>query len=108
MPRKPGEKLPGSIEELEGITKAAILLLSLDPESASKVLRIIEDVTRELAGLGRVPGPLMDQVIEEFYGVSLAHQFTNEGGLDYARVLLKEALDRVEVVVRGLLAGRSG
>ncbi|MFU8828858.1 MAG: flagellar motor switch protein FliG [Phycisphaerales bacterium] len=96
--RKPGEKLPSSIEEIEGITKAAILVLSLDPVSASKVLRVmapetVEEVTRELAGLGRVPESLMDQVVEEFYGVSLAHQFTNEGGLDYARVLLKEALD---------------
>jgi flagellar motor switch protein FliG len=98
MPRKPGEKLPTNIEEIEGITKAAVLLLSLDAESATKVLRVmgpeaVEDVTRELAGLGRVPQQLMDQVVEEFYGTSLAYQFQNEGGLDYARVLLKDALD---------------
>ncbi|MCR9218519.1 MAG: flagellar motor switch protein FliG [bacterium] len=98
MPRKPGEKLPTSIQEIDGVTKAAVLLLSLDAESASKVLRAmgpdaVEDVTRELAGLGRVPQTLMDQVVEEFYGTSLAHQFQNEGGLDYARVLLKDSLD---------------
>ncbi len=98
MPRKPGEKLPNNINEIEGVTKAAVLLLSLDSESATKVLRVmgpeaVEEVTRELAGLGRVPQQLMDQVVEEFYGTSLAYQFQNEGGLDYARVLLKEALD---------------
>ncbi|MFG0292985.1 MAG: flagellar motor switch protein FliG [Phycisphaerales bacterium JB065] len=98
MARKPGEKLPNNIDEIEGITKAAVLLLSLDAESATKVLRVmgpevVEEVTRELAGLGRVPQQLMDQVVEEFYGTSLAYQFQNEGGLDYARVLLKDALD---------------
>jgi flagellar motor switch protein FliG len=98
MPRKPGDRLPTNSDLLEGVTKAAILLLSLDAETASKVLRemapeAVEDVTRELAGLGRVPEPLVDQVVEEFYNASLAQRFQNEGGLDYAKVLLKQSLD---------------
>jgi flagellar motor switch protein FliG len=98
MARKPGEKLPSNIELLDGVTRAAVLLLSLDAETASKVLRemppeSVEDVTRELAGLGRVPEQLMDKVIEEFYNASLAQRVQNEGGLDYARVLLKQSMD---------------
>lgn len=39
MPRKPGEKLPEKAEDLEGITKAAILLLSLEAGVASELLK---------------------------------------------------------------------
>jgi len=98
MPRKPGEKLPTDPAQLDGVTKAAILLLTLDAPAAAEVLKklppeIVEDVTRELAGLGRVPEALRESVVEEFYGISLAFQHQSEGGLEYARALLKEALD---------------
>lgn len=38
MPRKPGEKLPTDPSQLEGLTKAAILLLSLGSDNAAIVL----------------------------------------------------------------------
>ena len=50
-------------------------------------------MTRELAGLGRVTPELRNAVIEEFYSLSIASQYVNEGGLEYAKVLLKESLD---------------
>ena len=98
MPRKPGEKLPTSIEEIDGLTKAAILLMTLETGVASQLLKqltpeSVEEVTRELAGLGRVPAELRSAVVAEFYSLSVASQYINEGGLDYARVLLKESLD---------------
>lgn len=98
MPRKPGEKLPTSIEEIDGLTKAAILLMTLETGIASQLLKqltpeAVEEVTRELAGLGRVPAELRSAVVAEFYSLSVASQYINEGGLDYARVLLKESLD---------------
>ncbi len=98
MARRPGDPLPENINELPGVTKSAILLLSIDPVSGSSVLKglmpeQVEEVTRELAGLGRVPDKLRRQVIEEFYAVSLAYSAGAEGGLDYAKDLLKNALD---------------
>lgn len=98
MPRKPHEKLPDRAEELEGLTKAAILLLAVGPERASLVLKqlrpkAVEEVTRELASLGRVASTLQSQVVEEFYGVTVATAYANEGSLDYAKQLLGSALD---------------
>ncbi|MEC9374339.1 MAG: flagellar motor switch protein FliG, partial [Planctomycetota bacterium] len=98
MARKPGEKLPTNVEELDGVTKAAILILSLEADVASSLLKHIdpeqlEEVTRELAQIGRVPDPLRMSVIEEYYAESLATQYANEGGLDYAKILLMQALD---------------
>jgi len=98
MAHKPGTQLPESADQLEGPTKTAVLLLSLDVASAAKVLRFmseedVELVTRELASLGRVPPELQAQVVEEFYGLSLAQQYAAEGGLEQAKALLRSALD---------------
>ena len=98
MARKPGEKLPDDPRQLEGLTKAAILLLTLEPPAAAEILKNlqaeqVEEVTRELAGLGRVPDGLRNAVVEEFYNLSVASQYANEGGLDYAKVLLQQSLD---------------
>lgn len=98
MPRRPNDKLPETAAELEGITKAAILILTLEAQTAGELLKqmtpeAVEEVTRELAGLGRVPDKLRKGVVEEFYNLSIASQYANEGGLDYAQVLLKQSLD---------------
>ena len=74
MARKPGEKLPTDPGQLDGLTKAAILLMSLETSAASHLLKQlgpeqIEEVTRELAGLGRVTPELRNAVIEEFYSL---------------------------------------
>lgn len=101
MPRKPYEQLPSNPAELEGPTKAAIMLLAMGPENASAMLKhlpgeAVEEVTRELAGLGRVSDQLQGAVIEEFYSITMASRYADEGSLDYARDLLKEALDPKE------------
>ncbi|HYE62879.1 MAG TPA: flagellar motor switch protein FliG [Phycisphaerales bacterium] len=98
MPRRPHEKLPAKAAELEGLTKAAILMLAIGPERASSVLKQlppqgVEEVTRELASLGRVPQSLQAEVVEEFYNITVASQYANEGSLDYARQLLANSLD---------------
>jgi flagellar motor switch protein FliG len=98
MPHRPGQKLPENADELDGVTKAAILLLTLEHGAAGALLKslpteTVEEVTRVLASLGEVPATLSMQVIEEFYSLRMAAQHVREGGLDYARSLLKESLD---------------
>jgi flagellar motor switch protein FliG len=98
MPRRPNERLPESIEEVEGLTKAAILLVALGADAAGQLMKSmpsdqIEEVTRELAGLGRVPEKLQTAVVEEFYNLAVASAYINEGNLDYAKVVLRQSLD---------------
>ena len=50
-------------------------------------------VTRALAALGDVPKELGQQVISEFYSLAMAQGYVREGGLEYARSLLKNSLD---------------
>jgi len=89
---------PPSTEELPGIRKAAILLLAIDSEAATTILkqlseRDVEEVTREVAGLGNIDGKLRDSVLHEFYELALAQSWANEGGIEYARMLLSKSLD---------------
>ena len=98
MPRKPNEKLPTDPAQLEPLTKAAILLTTLDTPTASALLKnlpqdSVEEVTRELAALGQVENSVRRAVVEEFYNLSIASEYMSRGGLDYAKVLLKESLD---------------
>ncbi len=87
--------------ELSGITKAAILLLSIDETAASMLLgqlgpKVIEDVTRELAGLGDIESEVRTKVLTEFYQQVVASTYVNEGGLDYAKALLSKTMDAKE------------
>jgi flagellar motor switch protein FliG len=98
MARKPHDKLPSDAAELEGVTKAAILLLAVGPDAASNVLKnlppqAVEEVTRELAALGRVPADLHRRVVEEFYSITMASQAMNEGSLEYAKQILMNSMD---------------
>ncbi len=88
-------------DELTGAKKAAILLLAIDQEAASMVLKqmeskAIEEVTREMAVIGQIPATVRDSVLEEFHGLALATNWAREGGLDYARALLEDTLDPSE------------
>lgn len=98
MPPRPGQRLPDNPAELDGVTKSAILILSLKPEPASKVLAClpeesVTEVARVMASLGPIQASLRDAVVEEFYGLALAQQKMQEGGLDSAKSLLLKSLD---------------
>jgi flagellar motor switch protein FliG len=86
------------VEDLNGVEKSAILLMALDQETAGLVMgqldtQAVEEVTRELASLGTVPGKVRDAVVGEFYQLALARTWATEGGLDYASKLLKNSVD---------------
>ena len=88
-----------TIHDLSGVRKAAILLLSLDPEASGMMLKsmptkAVEEVTRELASLGSVPKKLRDAVVTEFYNLAVAQNWAIEGGLDNARMLLSRSLSK--------------
>ena len=93
-----GQELPVDPAELEGTTKAAVLLLMLDKAAAGDLIRqlpseMTEEVMREVAAIESVPPELGQTVVNEFYELSISSGVLKEGGLDYARSLLKNSLD---------------
>ena len=84
-------------QELSGIQKAAILLISLGPEKSATIFKHlkedeIEQLTLEIANTRSVSPPTKEEIINEFYEVCLAQQYIAEGGIGYAKELLEKAL----------------
>ena len=88
-------------DELSGVRKVAILLVSLHKESAALILRQLESeqvelVTREIAHLQGVPPEQRREVVDEFHRLLLARAYTEVGGLSYAKALLSQSLPKDE------------
>ncbi|MBR1873789.1 MAG: flagellar motor switch protein FliG [Eubacterium sp.] len=86
-----------SVTDLDGIQKAAILLITIGPEKASTVFKHlkedeIEQLTLEIANTRSVSPQQKEAVLNEFYEVCLAQQYIAEGGIGYAKDLLQKAL----------------
>jgi len=84
-------------DELTGLRKAAILVISLDQAVAGEIFRNldvtqIEDISREIANMGPVTQAMRDSVVTEFYGLALARTYADEGGWEYAKTLLSKSL----------------
>ena len=87
--------------DITGVRKAAILLLSLDQDEAAEILRrlgpeSVEEVSREIASLGEIPVNIRANVFGEFYNLALANSYLSEGGLEYAKSLLRKALPEAD------------
>ncbi len=84
-------------DELTGVQKAAILLITLGPEKSADIFKHlkeeeIEELTLEIANTRSVSPKVKEEVVEEFYQVCLAQQYIAEGGIGYAKELLEKAL----------------
>ncbi len=84
-------------DELSGLQKVAVLMVALDQETASRIMRklsraSVEEVSREIANIGRVAPEVREKTIAEFHNLMLARQYVNMGGLGAARSLLEQTL----------------
>ncbi len=84
-------------EALTGRQKAAILLVAIGVDAATKIFRNLrrEDVellTQEITNLKNVPSEVIYRVVEEFYQMLLSQNFVSDAGEDYAREVLEKAL----------------
>ena len=101
----------GATDDLSGVQKAAVLLISLGPEKSADIFKHlkeeeIEELTLEIANTRSISPEVKDEVIDEFYQVCLAQQYIAEGGIGYAKELLEKALgdDKAHDVITKLTA----
>ena len=83
--------------DVAGVRKAAILLLSLNQDQAAEILKrlppeAVEEVSREIASVGEIPVMQRKDIFGEFYTLALANSYVSEGGLEYAKALLRRSL----------------
>lgn len=89
--------LPEEAEDLEGAQKAAILLIALGTETASEVLTHLNDpeveaISVEIARMRNAPSDLVEDVLLEYRDVVRAQSYVAQGGVEYAREVLQEAM----------------
>ena len=82
-------------EKINGLQKAAILLIVLGPERSASIFKHlkeeeIEELTLEIANTRSITPQVKDEVVDEFYQVCLAQQYIAEGGIGYAKELLEQ------------------
>lgn len=92
-----GTELPEDPEDLSGAQKAATLLIALGVETASEVLQNLNDqevekVSVEVARMRNAPSQLVEDVLLEYRDVARARNYVAQGGVEYAREVLDEAL----------------
>jgi flagellar motor switch protein FliG len=88
---------------LNGREKAAIFLISLGPDLSAQVMKCMKEedidvLTLEIAGTRRVDQEVRDQVLSEFADMAIAQQYIDEGGIEYAKILLEKAVGKDKAV----------
>ncbi|MDF2504829.1 flagellar motor switch protein FliG [Clostridium sp.] len=86
-----------SDKKLTGVQKAAILFITLGPETSAGIIkklpeREIQKITYEIANMTSVTKEQRQEILSEFIEMNRAKEYLIEGGIDYARDLLSKAL----------------
>ena len=90
------ENLTDKAVRIKGMRKSAILLVVLGDAIAGEILKNMDEeevdaLGREIARLGTVTPDEAESILEEFYQMTVAHDYVLKGGLDYARKMLMNA-----------------
>ncbi|WP_078391502.1 flagellar motor switch protein FliG [Shouchella patagoniensis] len=86
-----------AIAKLTGRQKAAVLLISLGPDTAAQVYKNlsedeIELLSLEISSVRKVEKEMQEQVMSEFHSIAMAQEYITQGGIGYARTILEKAL----------------
>ncbi len=86
-----------STVNIPGPRKAAIVMVALGTEASSQIFKNLEEheveqLSTEIARLENVSAEIRESVLEEFHNLALAHQYISQGGLEFAREILEQAL----------------
>jgi flagellar motor switch protein FliG len=87
---------PSSATNVPGIRKAAILMIILGDQVAADILRQMDEeevqaIGHEVACITSIGNEQAEGILEEFYQMSMAHEYVLKGGIDYAKKMLMSA-----------------
>jgi len=79
-----------------GIRKAAILMIVLGDQASAEILRQMDEdevqaIGHEVARITSISNDQAEEILEEFYQMSMAHEYVLKGGIDYAKKMLNSA-----------------
>jgi flagellar motor switch protein FliG len=85
------------LKKISNRKKAAVLVMSLDVENATKLMRgltqdEVESLTVEITNMRGAHSNQLDEVNEEFHSLIKAQEYMIQGGMDQAKRLLENSL----------------
>jgi len=85
-----------STPTVPGIRKAAVLMIILGDQVSGEILRQLDEeevqaIGKEVARITSISNDQAEEVLEEFYQMSMAHEYVLKGGIDYAKKMLMNA-----------------
>ena len=95
-------------EQLTGVQKTAILLISLGAETSSLILKrfdeeTVESLTKEIIKMRGVHPNVSSAIVSEFASMAKAQEYIHAGGVEYARQVLEKAVGSpkaLEIITR--------
>jgi flagellar motor switch protein FliG len=81
---------------LPGVRKAAILMIILGDQVTAEILRQMDEdevqaIGQEVARITSISNDQAEGILEEFYQMTMAHDYVLKGGIDYAKKMLMSA-----------------
>lgn len=81
---------------LNGLQKAALLMIALDVESSAEVFKNldaddVEAISAEISQVKNTSSQTFDGVMNEFYNMVKAREYVLEGGIEYAKAILEKS-----------------
>lgn len=97
-----------SKDHINGIQKAALLMIALDIETAAAVLKYldpeqVEKISAEITRVKNIPSKVVDSIMQDFYDMVTVREYVLEGGLEYAQAILEKSFGMnkaIEIVDR--------
>jgi flagellar motor switch protein FliG len=88
--------MPAPAAAFSGMRKAAVLMILLGDDHSASILRElseieVQQVAREIALIETITAEQAEAALQEFYQLSMGHEFLARGGLDYAKKMLLKA-----------------
>ena len=85
-----------SKNDLNGIQKAALLLIALNVETASQVFKYLEPtdveaISAEITKVKNIPSHIVEQVIDDYHDLVTAREYVLEGGIEFAQQVLEKS-----------------
>jgi flagellar motor switch protein FliG len=81
---------------MSGVKKAAILMIILGDQVSAEILRELDEeevqlLGREMARISSIASEQAEEILDEFYQMTVAKDYVLKGGIDYARRVLMSA-----------------
>lgn len=90
------QNLESAAPPMPGLRKAAILMVILGDQLSAEILKQLDEeevqtIGREVARITSITSDNAESVLEEFYQMTVAHDYMLKGGIDYAKKILINA-----------------